>query len=106
MNRAEEIQFRHLLKASHTALRSGDRAESRRLALHAAGLAPHQEEPWLLLAALASPRASLEYLTQALEANPKSERARQGNIRVLKERAEVQGVRREARIFYNQFSGK
>ncbi|MBN2502603.1 MAG: L,D-transpeptidase [Anaerolineales bacterium] len=91
MNRAEEIQFRHLLRESHTALRRGDRAESRRLALHAAGLAPHQEEPWLLLAALASPRASLEYLTQALEANPKSERARQGMHWAVK-RARKQGV--------------
>ncbi len=91
MNRAEEIQFRHLLQASHSALRRGDRAESRRLALHAAGLAPNQEEPWLLLAALASPRASLEYLTQALEANPKSERAREGMRWAIK-RARKQGI--------------
>ena len=52
------------------------------------------------------PQAAAQAVLRALRHPELRERARQGNIRVLKERAEVQGVRREARIFYNQFSGK
>ncbi len=52
------------------------------------------------------PQAAAQAVLRALRHSELRERARQGNIRVLKERAEVQGVRREARIFYNQFSGK
>jgi hypothetical protein len=44
----------------------------------AAALCPDLEEPWLILAAVSSPRASVVYLEQALRINPKSERARMG----------------------------
>jgi lipoprotein-anchoring transpeptidase ErfK/SrfK len=54
------------------ALAKGRRAEARRLAHKAAVIAPNQEEPWLMLAAVATPRASLEYLKQALKINPRS----------------------------------
>ncbi len=36
------------------------------------------EEPWLLLAAVATPRASVEFLQRALQDHPDSERARKG----------------------------
>lgn len=67
-----------LLRQSRLALQQGRRTEARRLAVQAAQLAPQLEDPWLLLAAMASPQASLDYLRRALEINPNSLRARQG----------------------------
>ncbi len=52
------------------------------------------------------PQAAAEAILYALRHPELRERARQGNIRVLKKRAEVNGVRREVQIFYNKFSGK
>jgi lipoprotein-anchoring transpeptidase ErfK/SrfK len=60
------------------ALQRGDRQEARRWAEQAAAQDPGLEEPWLILAALASPRASVAYLERALKVNPQSERARKG----------------------------
>ena len=60
------------------ALKSGDRLEARRLAEKSVSLYPNQEEPWLILAAVASPHASVEYLKKALEINPQSEAAKKG----------------------------
>jgi lipoprotein-anchoring transpeptidase ErfK/SrfK len=66
------------LQQASQALRRGDKLSARRWAEQAASLAPDQEAPWLILAYLASPRASIEYLNRALEINPGSQRARQG----------------------------
>ena len=66
------------LQNSRHALQNNDRQSARRWAQKAAQLAPENEEPWLILAALASPRASLVYLQRALNINPTSQRARQG----------------------------
>lgn len=66
------------IREAYRALRKGDRQAARRWAEQAAALAPESEEPWLLLAALGSPRASLGYLKRALEINPGSQRARKG----------------------------
>jgi lipoprotein-anchoring transpeptidase ErfK/SrfK len=60
------------------ALRSGNRRQARRWAEEAVNLSPESEEPWLLLAAVASPRASISYLKKALEINPHSQPARDG----------------------------
>ncbi len=59
-------------------MKQGDRQAARRWAELAAGQDPGLEEPWLILADLASPRASVAYLEQALKINPRSRRARQG----------------------------
>lgn len=66
------------IQDGYQALLRGDRSKARRHAQQAARLAPDLEEPWLLLAALSTPEASLEYLNRALEINPGSKRARQG----------------------------
>lgn len=66
------------IQEAYKALRSGDRRKARRLAEQAAALSPGREEPWLLLAAVATPEASLEYLNTALKINPDSQRAREG----------------------------
>ncbi len=60
------------------AMQQGDHQAARRWARKAASLRPDLEEPWLFLAAVSSPRASVAYLEQALRINPHSERARKG----------------------------
>jgi hypothetical protein len=70
--------FHLLLERALPGLYSGDRSGARRLGQQAAALDPDQEEIWLLLAAVSSPKASLIYLKRALEINPSSQRARQG----------------------------
>lgn len=66
------------IENAHKALRQGQRAKARHWAQIAVKLAPEWEEPWLLMAAVSSPEASLNYLKQALQINPQSQRARQG----------------------------
>jgi lipoprotein-anchoring transpeptidase ErfK/SrfK len=60
------------------ALKRGDHAEARRQAMIAARLEPDNEKPWLILAAVGSPEASVEYLRRALQINPDSKSAADG----------------------------
>lgn len=66
------------LQQAQTARKQGNKTQARHFAKQALQLAPELEEPWLMLAAVASPRASVAYLQKALEINPASARARQG----------------------------
>ncbi|NCP86312.1 MAG: hypothetical protein CO094_05835 [Anaerolineae bacterium CG_4_9_14_3_um_filter_57_17] len=66
------------LQQAQTAMQRGEKQAARHYAVQAAQLAPDMEEVWLMMAALAAPRASLAYLNHALEINPQSERARKG----------------------------
>ena len=59
-------------------LRLGRKQAARSWAQRAILLAPNLEEPWLILAELASPHASMEFYQEALKINPESQRARQG----------------------------
>jgi lipoprotein-anchoring transpeptidase ErfK/SrfK len=83
--------WRLLCSQATRELAAGRRNDARRLAHQAAQLAPQQEEPWLVLAAIATPRASLAYLRQALELNPRSSRAKKGlkwaEQRIVEERS-------------------
>ncbi len=63
------------IQNAYRALQEGNHLSARRWAERAAQLAPDMEEPWLILASVASPRASLAYLEQALKINPTSQRA-------------------------------
>jgi hypothetical protein len=81
--------WRTLCIEAKEALAAGRKSEARRLAHRAAKLAPQQEEPWLLLAAMATPSASREYFKQALQINPRSSRAIKG-LRWAQERANAQ----------------
>ena len=76
MNR--ETAYTQALQQSRRAMKRGDRLAARRWAEQAAKIAPNREDPWLILASLGSPRASIEYLKRALTVNPSSERARRG----------------------------
>jgi lipoprotein-anchoring transpeptidase ErfK/SrfK len=78
MNSTSNSQEEQFIRASKKALQEGRRLEARNLALRAAELNPDNEECWLILAALASPQASLVYLQNAIRINPASERARIG----------------------------
>jgi lipoprotein-anchoring transpeptidase ErfK/SrfK len=76
--KADTEDFKSALAQAQIALKKGDRPLARSWARRAAEIAPEHEEPWLFLAAVASPRASLFFLKRALEINPASQRARQG----------------------------
>jgi len=58
-------EARLAVQQAREALRNDDRSTARKLAEQAAALAPKMEDPWLILAALASPRASLDYVQKA-----------------------------------------
>jgi lipoprotein-anchoring transpeptidase ErfK/SrfK len=59
-------------------LQQGDRQGAYIWAEKAASICPKLEEPWLILAAVSNPHASVSYLERALKINPGSERARKG----------------------------
>lgn len=69
-------EARYAIEQARAALKRGERGEARRLAEHATSLAPHLEDPWLVLAVVASPQASVNYVKKALDINPNSLRAR------------------------------
>jgi lipoprotein-anchoring transpeptidase ErfK/SrfK len=75
---AQQISYPYAIQQARQALKKGNRRAARRWAERAASLNPRKEEPWLIIAALANPRASLEYLKHALEINPTSQPARKG----------------------------
>jgi lipoprotein-anchoring transpeptidase ErfK/SrfK len=66
------------IERAYQALQAKDNTAARRWAEQAAALDPQREEPWLILSALASPKASVAYLQQALQINPESRRAKEG----------------------------
>ncbi len=68
----------HFLHQAQIALRNHDNTQARQFAIQAAHLDPNLEEPWLILAALSGPDASIVFLKRALEVNPASVRARKG----------------------------
>jgi len=77
---SQSILPNQALKQAINALQRGDKHAARTWAQIAASLAPDVEEPWLILAAVARPHASIAYLERALEINPESQRARAGLV--------------------------
>ncbi len=92
--------IRQLLNNAYRALQRGDKREARRWAELAAEAFPEQEEPWLILAGVATPRASVAYIEKALRINPQSKRARQGmawaQARLLEEEKNLAGQEKPA----------
>lgn len=66
------------LALAQQARKAGDKRLARQYAEQAARLAPEIEDVWLMMGALASPRASVVFMEKALQINPESERVRQG----------------------------
>jgi len=79
MNLDPESAQQAILNAQR-AVQQGDRRTARHWAETAAALSPDLEEPWLILASLANPQASVKYLQRALKINPSSSRAREGML--------------------------
>ncbi len=67
-----------VLNQAKEALNRGEVQRARRFAQIAVRLAPDEEEPWLYLASVSSPEASISYLKKALEINPASKQAKKG----------------------------
>lgn len=69
------ISPNHAIQQASAAFHRGDRRAARQWAQLAASLAPDNEEPWLILAAISTPQASMGYIRRALTLNPQSDRA-------------------------------
>jgi peptide/nickel transport system permease protein len=78
MNDPIQLQVRSSLIKAGSALKNNDRMEARRWATYAIKLAPDTETAWLILGAVASPKASVAYIQKAMDINPKSDRAIKG----------------------------
>lgn len=78
MNSSTFETYQQALAAARKAIQQGKAQEVRFWAGKAAKLDPDKEEPWLYLAAISRPKASLGYLSLALKINPNSQRARRG----------------------------
>lgn len=74
----DPLAARQALENARQSIRRGDRMSARRWAEQAAALDPGQVEAWLILAAVASPRASVIYLEKALRLDPGNEQALRG----------------------------
>jgi lipoprotein-anchoring transpeptidase ErfK/SrfK len=77
MNPNQTDAYKYLGLAQQ-ARKAGDKRLARQHAEQAARLAPELEDVWLMMGALASPRASVVFMEKALQINPESERVRQG----------------------------
>jgi lipoprotein-anchoring transpeptidase ErfK/SrfK len=97
MNRDIQRGLGAIAKA-RTAYRQGDYREARRWAGEAVYWAEDRDESWLWLAAVASPRASREYLKKALEINPQSEMALRG-LEWAEKRIAEEGIRQTTTTF-------
>jgi lipoprotein-anchoring transpeptidase ErfK/SrfK len=78
MSEIDPLGARLAIQNAQFALQKKQFVEARRLAMEAAQLDPDFEDPWLILATLSSPKASVAYLQKALEINPHSARATKG----------------------------
>lgn len=85
------VESRKAVMQAREALRNGFIKEARQWAEHAARLAPQSEDPWLILAAIAGPAESMDYIRKALEVNPDSPRAKQGMQWAMQRLGDVRG---------------
>jgi len=80
MSTQSDDEARSALNKAAEAMRQQNKAEAFSWASRAARICPDLEEPWLIMAAVSDPYASLQYLNQALQINPQSEKAKKGII--------------------------
>ena len=88
---ADPHATRNAIQSALDALKRGDRVTAQRQADLAASLAPDLEAPWLILAALSAPDASVAYARKALHANPASPKARQALIWAIQRQQSLAG---------------
>lgn len=89
---------RKALHFARQSINSGDRSTARRWAEKAAALDPDLEEPWLILASIASPRASISYYEKALTINSQSEKARRGLHEAIRHLRKEQNSQSPAKV--------
>jgi hypothetical protein len=70
-------QLHRALENARISYHQGNHSNTRYWAKLAININPNNEEPWLWLAAVSSPRASVSYIQKALSINPNSQRAKQ-----------------------------
>jgi hypothetical protein len=70
-------QLHRALVNARISYHQGNQSDTRYWAKLAININPNIEEPWLWLAAVSSPRASISYIQKALNINPTSQRAKQ-----------------------------
>lgn len=73
MKTPEDTYFQ-AIKNAKQALNQEERLEARRWAQIAIRIFPNREEPWLILASVSNPKASLEYIKRAQSINPYSDK--------------------------------
>lgn len=78
MSLIDRIQAEQAVEQAKSELRRGNKQQARRLAQIAIKLYAELEDPWLILAAISEPEASVEFLHKALAINPASEKAQKG----------------------------
>lgn len=78
MSDQDQLQVKQALMNARSALQHGQKMDARHWAMRLIQLDPNLEEPWLILAAISSPQASVAYLQRALQINPHSEAAAKG----------------------------
>ena len=66
----DAVKAAQALEKAAEALQKNLTADARRWAMMAASLNPDLETPWLILASISKPHASLAYFQRALEINP------------------------------------
>jgi lipoprotein-anchoring transpeptidase ErfK/SrfK len=87
---------REAIRYAQEALHRGDKRAVRHWAELAIAQDATREEPWLFLAAVSTPRASVMFLGRALQVNPGSERAKKGMEWALKRLRETEAAKRPA----------
>ncbi len=70
--------YQGVINNAYKAIRAGNRNEAIRWTNLAVAQNPKEEDPWLLMAYLASPQKSINYLKHVLKLNPGSQRAIKG----------------------------
>jgi len=93
---SEVVFAKQAIQASEHALKRGEKLNARRWAERALYLAPEMELPWLILAAISKPEASIGYLEHVLRLHPDSKRAKAG-MEWAKKRYEKQQAKLELR---------
>jgi len=76
---------RQVLNLAYKALQHGNAHEARYWAQIAAWMIPDEEDAWLILAAVAKPKAASAYLKRVLAINPKNTQAREDLARAIQQ---------------------
>lgn len=71
-------QAQEAIQQARAALKKDDKKNAYAWAKKATQLTPDLEDPWLILASVSNPKASIKFLRRALEINPTSQRAKKG----------------------------